>query len=150
MNGGNSLLDTALSHHDEGRRIISVKADKKPYLKGWDDYFERPQTEEELRQQFSNGAHGLALILYPGCPFGVLDHDGRTPKKHGRQPGSSYPRPREISPAAVTIIYFSGCLPIHRPGSGAAFGWLKPRAIVKTTKASRNLAAWIFWSMATS
>ncbi len=72
----NTLLDAALSHHAEGRRIISVKADKKPYLKGWDNYFERSQTEEELRQQFRNGAHGLALVLYPACSLAVLDYDG--------------------------------------------------------------------------
>jgi hypothetical protein len=60
-----NLLDVAFSHHDEGRPIISIKADKKPYHEGWNNYFERPQTEEELRQQFGNGAHGLALVLHP-------------------------------------------------------------------------------------
>jgi putative DNA primase/helicase len=72
----NELLEAALSHHDEGRSVIAVNQDKRPYHQGWNQYFTRAQTEEEARQEFANGADGIALILYPSCVFCVLDFDG--------------------------------------------------------------------------
>ena len=70
------LLEAALFHHDEGRSVIAVNQNKRPYHDGWNQYFTRAQTEDEVKSEFSNGADGIALILYPSCSFCVLDFDG--------------------------------------------------------------------------
>src|SRR5687768_8184340 len=71
-----ALLDTALYHHSEGRPVIGVNPEKKPYRAGWNQYFERRQTEAEVRREFSNGGHGIAMVLYPACGNAMLDFDG--------------------------------------------------------------------------
>jgi Primase C terminal 1 (PriCT-1)/Protein of unknown function (DUF3987)/Bifunctional DNA primase/polymerase, N-terminal len=76
MNGTNTLLEAALSHHSEGSPCIGVTKDKKPYHEGWAEYFHRQQTREEVEKEFSNGAHGVAVVLYPACQYVVLDFDG--------------------------------------------------------------------------
>jgi putative DNA primase/helicase len=75
------LLAAALHHHEAGRAIIAVNKAKKPYLRGWTEHFMRPQSEDELREQFSNGAYGAAMVLWPASPFAVLDFDG----EHARE-----------------------------------------------------------------
>jgi AAA domain-containing protein/primase-like protein/bifunctional DNA primase/polymerase-like protein/helix-turn-helix protein len=72
----NSLLATALFHHSEGRPVIAVTKDKRPYRERWNEYLTRQQTEEEVRREFVNGTHGIAVVLYPACPYVVLDFDG--------------------------------------------------------------------------
>ena len=110
----NSLLEVAFSHHAEGRRIISVKQNKRPYLIGWDEYLERQQTEAELRQQFSNGGYGLALVLHPACPFGVLDHDGKHAKEAWQTTGIELPETaRNISRSGYDHLFFR--MPANTP-----------------------------------
>lgn len=70
------LLDAALAHNAHGHAVIAVTKDKAPHHKGWADYFERSQTEEEVRREFSNGTHGIAMVLWPASPYLVLDFDG--------------------------------------------------------------------------
>jgi hypothetical protein len=101
------LLDTALLHHEDGRPIISVTPNKKPYYSGWDNFLTRPQSEEELRQQFQNGVHGLALVLYPGCPFGVLDYDGPHAQEAWQTTGLELPETaRNYSRSGYTHLFF--------------------------------------------
>ena len=71
-----ALLDAALTHVAHGRAVIAVTKNKTPYHKGWNAYFTRRQSEEELNREFSNGAHGIAMVLWPACPYVVLDFDG--------------------------------------------------------------------------
>ena len=73
------LLDAALQHHEAGRRVLPVKANKKPHCERWGQWIEKPpqeQTEGEVYQLFGNGAHGLAVIQYPGSPNVTVDFDG--------------------------------------------------------------------------
>jgi hypothetical protein len=101
------LLDAALLHHAEGRRVIAVNSEKKPYRNGWNDFFSRPQTEDEVQQQFSNGAHGLALVLYPACQFGVLDRDGKHAKEAWQTTGIELPETaRNISRSGYDHLFF--------------------------------------------
>jgi hypothetical protein len=73
----NSLLAAALEHHSAGRAVLPVRENKGPHCgEGWNCWFERPQSESEVRELFSNAAHGLAILLYPASPNIVLDFDG--------------------------------------------------------------------------
>lgn len=72
----NPIIEAALIHQHEGHSVIAVDRNKKPYHEGWNQYFTHHQTEEEVRHEFSNGADGIALILYPSCQYVVLDYDG--------------------------------------------------------------------------
>ena len=69
-------LNAALYHNSAGCPIIPVTQDKKPYFKGWKEYFCRQQTEQEVRRLLSNGAHGIAMVLWPASNYVVLDFDG--------------------------------------------------------------------------
>jgi AAA domain/Primase C terminal 1 (PriCT-1) len=71
-----SLLEAALGYFEAQQPVIAVGADKTPYRKGWNEYFSRRQTEDEVREQFFNGAWGVARILYPGSDYIHLDFDG--------------------------------------------------------------------------
>jgi DNA repair protein RadA/Sms len=109
-----TLLDAALLHHAEGRRVIAVNSEKKPYRKGWNDFFTRSQTEKEVRQEFSNGAHGLALVLYPACSLGVLDHDGPHAKEVWQTTGIELPETaRNISRSGYDHLFFR--MPANTP-----------------------------------
>ena len=71
------LLDAALERHRAGRPVIAVTKDKKPYREGWNRYFTERQTEAEIREEFSsNGAYGIAQVLYPASDHIHLDFDG--------------------------------------------------------------------------
>ena len=72
----NNLLDIALEHHKAGRAVIALTDSKKPLHSGWDQFFKRRQTRAEVEQEFSNGAAGIGLILWPACSLAVLDFDG--------------------------------------------------------------------------
>jgi hypothetical protein len=77
-----SILEAALSHFEAGRAVLPTRRNKAPCCAdGWDRWFYEPQSEAEVRELFSNGAHGLSILLYPACPFIVLDFDG----KHAEQ-----------------------------------------------------------------
>ena len=109
-----ALLDVALSHCAEGRPVISIKPDKRPYRKGWDQYFTRSQTEKEVRQEFSNGAHGLAVVLHPACPFGVLDYDGPHAIEAWQATGIELPETaRNISRSGYDHLFFR--MPANTP-----------------------------------
>ena len=71
-----NLLDAGLFHHSQGCTVIAVTQDKKPYRDGWNQYFTRRQTEAEVREHLSNGAYGIAMVLWPASPYAVLDFDG--------------------------------------------------------------------------
>ncbi len=70
------LLEAALAYHALGRPVIPVKADKTPACQEWGLWRFKPQTEEEVRQLFANGAHGIAVLTWPACDLLVLDFDG--------------------------------------------------------------------------
>ena len=92
----NPILEAALLHHAEGRSVIAVNQDKRPYHEGWNSYFAHKQTQEELDREFSNGSHGLALILYPSCQFCVLDFDGPHANEAWESTGVSLPTSARI------------------------------------------------------
>ena len=71
-----SLLDAALFHHSRGCTVIAVTQDKKPYREGWNQYFTKRQSEADVREHFSNGAYGVAMVLWPASSYAVLDDDG--------------------------------------------------------------------------
>jgi len=74
---GGDLLEVALHHHEAGRAVIAVTKAKAPYNTGWNQWFARAQTRAEVEREFSNGAHGIAILTAPAQPsFGVLDFDG--------------------------------------------------------------------------
>ena len=102
-----NLLDTALYHHEAGRKIISITEHKRPYTDGWNCYFTEPQSEAALRQQFVNGAHGLALILWPACNFVVLDFDGKHARDAWHQTAIDLPNTaRVITRSGGEHLYF--------------------------------------------
>src|SRR5215471_14002516 len=102
-----ALLDAALVHHAEGRPVIAVDQNKRPYSK-WKHLFTQSQSEEEVREQFANGAQGLAIVLYPACNFVVLDHDGQHAKDAWEdQTGIILPETaRNISRSGYDHLYF--------------------------------------------
>src|SRR4030095_13635812 len=67
------LLKAALKCFEANQPIVAVGPDKRPYRNGWNEYFSRPQTVDEVREQFSNGAHGIARILHPASKYLCLD-----------------------------------------------------------------------------
>ena len=69
------FLDAALYHHAAGRPVIAVKQDKKP-TRPWGKWHHAKQTEEEVRNLFSQPAHGLAILTWPASDLIVLDFDG--------------------------------------------------------------------------
>jgi putative DNA primase/helicase len=71
-----AFLDTALTYHRNGHPVIPVRQNKKPYYPGWDKWFDEPQTEEEVRELFSDETEGIAILLWPAGPDVVLDFDG--------------------------------------------------------------------------
>ncbi|MDP2651988.1 MAG: phage/plasmid primase, P4 family [bacterium] len=71
-----NLLDAALFHHSQGCAVVAVSQKKVPYREGWGKYFTQAQTEAEVRELFSNGAFGVAMVLWPASRYGVLDDDG--------------------------------------------------------------------------
>src|SRR6266478_8358646 len=85
------LLAAALEHHASGRAVIAVRQNKKPYRDGWNDYFKRAQTEAEVRTHFSNGAYGIAMVLWPASPYGVLDFDGKHAQEAWNSMGTKLP-----------------------------------------------------------
>jgi hypothetical protein len=42
-------------------------------MRGWNGYFDRQQTESKVKEEFSNGAHGIAIMLWPASQHSVLD-----------------------------------------------------------------------------
>jgi putative DNA primase/helicase len=78
FNSENELLDAALAYFAQGRPVIAVRGDtKSPYRKGWNKYFDCAQTEDEVRDFFSNGATAMAKVLFPACNDVHLDFDGQ-------------------------------------------------------------------------
>jgi putative DNA primase/helicase len=71
-----SFLSIALDYQRARQPVIAVGEDKSPYRRGWNEYFTRPQTEDEVKEQFSNGVWGIAKVLYPACNYIHLDFDG--------------------------------------------------------------------------
>ena len=59
----NNLLEAALFHHSKSRPVVAVDQNKIPHYR-WKHLFTDPQTEDEVRWQFGNDAHGMALVLY--------------------------------------------------------------------------------------
>jgi len=71
------LRDAALGHHEAGRRVIPTAKNKAPACgEGWDRWFTAEQTEAEVRDLFSDDAHGLGLLQYPASKNVTLDFDG--------------------------------------------------------------------------
>src|SRR5437016_5166897 len=71
-----NLLETALAFLEARQPVIAVRSNKKPYREGWNKYFMQPQTEDDIVAEFSNGAWGIARVLYPACELVHLDFDG--------------------------------------------------------------------------
>jgi D5 N terminal like/Bifunctional DNA primase/polymerase, N-terminal len=59
--------------------VLSITPAKTPYdyETGYDRWFTEPQTEDQVREIFSNGAYGIALMAWPASNLCVLDFDGR-------------------------------------------------------------------------
>ena len=76
MTSRTDLLEVALDFFKARRPVIAVGADKRPYRNGWNKFFHRAQTEQEVREEFSNGAQNIAEVQYPACDFLRLDFDG--------------------------------------------------------------------------
>lgn len=91
MTTKSELLDAALAYSAQGRAVIAVTKDKTPYHKGWTDFFGRRQTAEEVKCEFSNGAHGIAILLWPASPYLVLDFDGPHAEEAWQQTGIELP-----------------------------------------------------------
>ncbi|MCZ6625864.1 MAG: phage/plasmid primase, P4 family, partial [Deltaproteobacteria bacterium] len=72
----NRIFDAALYHHGQGCAVLAVSQNKVPYHKGWDRWFNERQTEQEVREEFANGAHGLGVFMWPGSSYTALDFDG--------------------------------------------------------------------------
>lgn len=72
----NNFLDAALGYRAKGCAVLAVRENKAPYREGWNRWFQEPQTEQELREEFSNGGYGLALLMWPASPYVCLDFDG--------------------------------------------------------------------------
>jgi P4 family phage/plasmid primase-like protien len=71
------LLDAALAHLEAGRRVISTYANKRPACgEGWDRWWTEPQTEDDIRRMFRNGAYGIGILMYPASQNIALDFDG--------------------------------------------------------------------------
>jgi putative DNA primase/helicase len=70
------LLEAALACFEAGQPVIAVRENKRPYRSGWNRYFKERQTEDDVREEFSNGAWGIAKVLYPACSDVHLDFDG--------------------------------------------------------------------------
>ena len=102
------ILEAALAHHAEGRAVIAVGQNKKPYHK-WKHLFTRPQTEAEVSQEFANGAHGLAMVLYPACNYAVVDRDGlHAPECWRLKTGIELPETaRNITRSGSDHLYFT-------------------------------------------
>jgi hypothetical protein len=104
----NRLIEVALFHHSEGRPVIAVNEQKRPYRQGWNDFFSRRQTEDEVRREFTNGAYGIAIILHPACSLGVLDHDGIHAKEAWQSTGIPLPETaRNISRSGYDHLIFT-------------------------------------------
>ena len=103
----NHLFDAAMYHADFGRPAIGVNPEKKPYRKGWNQFFTRAQTEDETRTEFSNGAYGIALVLYPACDRVVLDYDGLHAESAWLSTGISIPETaRHITQSGGQHFFF--------------------------------------------
>jgi len=101
------LLQAALAYHAMGYPVIAVTKSKRPYDEGWNTYFARKQTEVEVRKQFSNGAYGLAIVLWPASPNAVLDFDGPHAREAWRQTGIELPATaRMITGSGGEHLYF--------------------------------------------
>ncbi len=85
------LLQAALAFHAEKLAVIAVTRDKIPCREGWTRYFEKSQSEEEVRELFSNGAYGIAMVLWPATPYAVLDFDGIHAEEAWRSTGVVLP-----------------------------------------------------------
>src|SRR5688500_11310660 len=76
-----SWLEAALAYDEDRLGVLPWKRNgegkiKKPERASWKHWLTQPQTEEEVRTLFRDGALGIGLILYPASPFLVLDFDG--------------------------------------------------------------------------
>lgn len=76
MTSRSKLLSVALSYFEAQQPVIAVGPDKRPYRRGWNEFFSRPQTKSEIEEEFSNGVYGLAKVLYPASDYVHLDFDG--------------------------------------------------------------------------
>jgi putative DNA primase/helicase len=87
--------------------MIAVNEQKRPYHAGWNEFFTRPQTEIEIRREFSNGAHGIALVLFPACDYVVLDFDGQHAQEAWQKTGVELPETaRHITRSGGQHLFF--------------------------------------------
>ena len=97
------LLQAALLCFEAGQPVIAVRENKVPYRSGWNRYFKEPQTEDEVREEFSNGAWGIAKVLYPACSDVHLDFDGPHAEKGLKDAGVVLPQTARQKPHTVHI-----------------------------------------------
>jgi Bifunctional DNA primase/polymerase, N-terminal len=93
----NELLNAALACLSTNQPVIAVGPDKKPYRAGWNKYFSERQTEDEIREQFSNGAYGIARVNFPACLYLALDYDGPHAEQAWSQTGIALPATARIT-----------------------------------------------------
>lgn len=67
-------LQTALSYHRAGLRVIPVTHEKRPACKGWKQY-QTGQTEQQVKELFSNPVWGIAILTGQGVE--AIDVDAK-------------------------------------------------------------------------
>lgn len=74
-NGTSSnLLKLALAYHSAGLRVIPVTNEKRPACKGWKQY-QTGQTEQQVKELFSNPVWGIAILTGQGVE--AIDVDAK-------------------------------------------------------------------------
>ena len=117
------LLEVALSYFSTGQPVIAVRPNKKPYRRGWNKYFSQKQTEEEVREQFSNGVYGIARVNFPACAYLALDYDG----EHAKEAW------------AATRITLPPTARISTPSGGEHLVFRQSRKLVEAAIVKRNI-----------
>lgn len=101
------LLDTALEHHKASRAVVSITRDKVPTVKGWNRWFREQQTERQVKELFSNGANGIAILTWPATDFAVLDFDGEHAVEAWKQTNIELPdTARNFTPSGGVHLIF--------------------------------------------
>ncbi len=85
-----ALLEAAFLYHSYGWPVIPVREDKRPLCK-WGEWLTRGQSEADVRDQPWDGAHGVALVTWPGSDLVVLDWDGIHAKDAWKATGVGLP-----------------------------------------------------------
>lgn len=139
-----NLLDAALVYLSEGKPVVAVGQNKAPIDGFWTTRPEeegnrllrwerlRNQSEADVRREFSNGAYGIARILFPACREVVLDFDGKHAIEAWKKTGIVLP------PTACNRSQSGGCHLYFKMPVNADIAALGVKRSVKVVKATCN------------